>query len=667
MKNLFNLMRLFLSIIFIFFTFYLHAQNIEFNDDFFKNDTKGLKQAIKNIKEGNMYFDMNKKGAYLHALPPYMEAYKINPNNALLNYKIGICYLYSSEKTKAFDYFKRAIELDPNVAPDVKFLFGQSCQLNYQFDDAIKQFKEYKKDASTDNVGKLSSDIDKKIKECENGKKLIKDTIHINVDGDTIRTFIQNLGCTVNSIFPDYNPIINADESVMYFVSQRDNTTGGELSPEDLNYYEDIYKTTKTDSINWAAPVSVGRPLNSIENDAVVGLSPDGQKLFSYKGDNGGDIYVSTLHGKEWSKPEKLNENINSSFKESSASLSPDGRSLYFVSNRPGGQGGSDIYVSKMNAKGIWEKAKNLGSVINTSYDEEGVFMHPDGKTLYFSSKGHNSMGGYDIFKSVFENGKWSEPENIGYPVNTPDDDVFFSIAANGMHGYFSSIRADGCGERDLYRVTFKAKPPQLVLLKGNVLDDKTKKPIEADIVIVDNQSNQEISTFKSNSETGKYLISLPSGHDYGITVKADNYLFHSENINFPKTYSYKEINKDILLKSISVGNKIVLNNIFFDFGKATLRPESKMELDRLIKMLTDIPTLKIEISGHTDNVGTQEANVKLSRERAKSVVDYLIENHISKDRLKFEGYGFSQPIAPNDTEENKQLNRRTEFKVLSK
>jgi len=276
-------------------------------------------------------------------------------------------------------------------------------------------------------------------------------------------------------------------------------------------------------------------------------------------------------------------------------------------------------------------------------------------------------MGGYDIFKSVFENGKWSEPENIGYPVNTPDDDVFFSIAANGMHGYFSSIRADGCGERDLYRVTFKAKPPQLVLLKGNVLDSKTKKPIEADIVIVDNQSNQEISTFKSNSETGKYLISLPSGHDYGITVKADNYLFHSENINFPKTYSYKEINKDILLKSISVGNKIVLNNIFFDFGKATLRSESKMELDRLTKLLNDIPTLKIEISGHTDNVGTQEANVKLSRERAKSVVDYLIENHISTERLKFEGYGFSQPIAPNDTEENMQLNRRTEFKILSK
>ncbi len=654
-----------LSVLFLFSTLIIQAQNIDFNENYFKNDTKGLKKAISNIKDGDMYYDQNKKGAYAHALPYYLEAAKFNPNNAFLNYKIGKCYLNGADKLSSLDYFEKAVLLDANVTPDAKYMLASAYHIINEFDKAIKLYSECKYISISDKI--TPALIEKRIKECETGKKMIRDTVRINADGDTIRVYIKNLGCNVNSVFPEYNGIVNADESVMYFISQRDNSTGGELSPEDLNYFEDVYKVTRADSLNWSSPVNVGKPLNSIENDAIVGLAPDGQKLFSYRGIDGGDIYVSTLHGKDWSKPEKLNDNINTPFKESSASFSPDGHIIYFVSNRPGGNGGGDIYMSKMDAKKQWGKAENLGKVINTPYDEEGVFMHPDGKTLYFSSKGHSTMGGYDIFKSVYENKKWSEPENLGYPVNTADDDVFFSITANGQHGYLSSIRPNGCGERDLYRVTFKARPPQLTLLKGNILDEKTGKPVEADIEIVDNQTNQVLFTLKSNSATGKYLVSLPSGHDYGIAVKAENYLFHSENVNVPKAYSYREVNKDIKLKSIAVGSKIVLNNIFFDFAKSTLRPESTMELDRLTKLLKDIPTLKIEISGHTDNVGTQEANVKLSRERAKAVVDYLIEHGVSKDRLKFEGYGFNQPIAPNDSEEGRQLNRRTEFKVLSK
>jgi outer membrane protein OmpA-like peptidoglycan-associated protein len=323
----------------------------------------------------------------------------------------------------------------------------------------------------------------------------------------------------------------------------------------------------------------------------------------------------------------------------------------------------------------------------------------PDGKTLYFSSKGHNTMGGYDIFKTVLENGIWSTPENIGYPINDADDDVFFVLSASGRRGYYAAAHKGGVGEKDIYMITFlgaekepllstednllasvtapvketsvkqavEIKGPQITLLKGIITDAFTNKPLEATIELIDNVKNEVLATFKSNSATGKYLVSLPSGKNYGISVKADNYLFHSENFDLPANADYQEVTKDIALKNVSVGTKIVLKNIFFDFNKSTLRPESTAELERLIKLLNDVPNMRIEISGHTDNKGSAEYNQKLSESRSKSVVDYLVSKGVNSGRLEFKGYGLTQPIASNDTEEGRQENRRTEFKILSK
>jgi len=307
-------------------------------------------------------------------------------------------------------------------------------------------------------------------------------------------------------------------------------------------------------------------------------------------------------------------------------------------------------------------------------------------------------MGGFDVFKTVYENGKWSEPQNLGYPINTADDDVFFSITASGLHAFMSSARAGGYGEQDIYLITFLTEKPvvtnsednliawrtepvsetvieqtvsvnnaSLTLLKGRILDDDTKKPIEAQIILTDNTKNEELATFTSNSATGKYLVSLPSGKNYGIAVKADGYLFHSENFDIPNAAAYQEIEKDIYLKKVEVGKEIVLKNIFFDFNKATLRPESKAELENLTQLMRENPTLKIEISGHTDNVGSAAYNKTLSEQRAKAVVDYLIKAGIAADRMTSVGYGFDKPIASNATEEGRQLNRRTEFKITSK
>jgi len=666
--------------------------NIEFNKKSFPDNTSQLRAALKELGAGDDLYDqaiLPNSGNFSLALDHYLKAQDFNPNNALLNYKIGKCYMNSYNKTKSIPFLEKALLLNPKVSPDIHYLLGQAYHLNYEFDKAIAEYNIYKESLTPQELAKYSKNIDKKVTESNNGKELIK---------TPVRVFIDNLGASINTIYPEYSPIVNADESVLFFTSRRDNTTGGGRASDDLMFYEDIYISNKNGD-TWSPAINPGKPLNSDSHDATAGLSPDGQTLLIFKGSRGGDIYQCKLEGNHWSKPKRLSKVINSRYHESSASFGPDGRTIYFVSDKPGGYGGRDIYMSKMNDKGKWTKAVNLGPTINTEYDEEGVFMHPDGKTLYFSSKGHKTMGGYDIFKSTFEDGKWSEPENIGYPINTPDNDIFFSISGSGIHGYYSSAMAGSYGDKDIYMITFlgpekpvisnnednllasltkplsetvieptvEIKSNQLTLLKGTIIDDQSSSPLKATIELTNNVKNEIIASFESNSATGKYLVSLPSGVNYGIAVKADGYLFHSENFDIPAATGFNEILKDIRMKKIEVGNKIVLKNIFFDFDKASLRSESTAELDRLTQMLNDLPSLKIEISGHTDNIGSAAYNKTLSENRAKAVVDYLVKKGISANRLTFVGYGFDQPIAPNDTEEGRQQNRRTEFKVVSK
>ncbi len=668
------------------------AQNVEFTKENFKDDKDGLKEAKKNLEKGDEFFAMATV-FYKQALDPYyLAAQKFNPNNALLNYKIGKCYLYSNYKLKSIPFLEKAIQLNPSVDPQVHYLLGKAYHLNMEWDKAIKEFQTFQQTLKGEELALLMGDVNVHISQCLTGKEMVK---------NPIRVFIDNVGADVNSQFPDYGPVISADESVMLFTSRRTGSTGEKIDPEINEYYEDIYMSTRVNG-KWTKAVNMGSPINTDNHDANSGLSADGQKFLIYIGNNNGDLYESELKGDKWSKPDHMNKNINTSYHESSACYTPDGKSVYFVTDKPdGGLGDRDIYISTKDEKGKWGKAVNLGPTINTQYGEEGVFLHPDGKTLYFSSQGHTSMGGYDIFKTVYnsETKTWSKPANLGYPVNTPDDDVFFVISASGKHGYYASFNANGYGEKDIYVITFLGlekpmvmnnednllasqaapvketviapvlaiKEAQLTILKGVITDELTKQPLEATIEIVDNLKNQVIASFTSNSATGKYLVSLPAGRNYGIAVKKDNYLFHSENFDIPNTAAYQEVVKDVALKNIAVGSKIILKNIFFDFDKATLRPESTNELERLTKLLNDVPTLKIEISGHTDSKGADEYNKTLSNNRAKAVLDYLVKAGISAGRLTSVGFGEEQPIATNDTDEGRQMNRRTEFKIISK
>ncbi len=666
------------------------AQSILFTKEQFKENKDGLKEAQRALKAGDEAYQADPP-RYPAALPHYLEAQEFNPNNAELNAKIGDCYLHSGTKAAALPYLQKAQALAPAQDPRTHYRLGWALHLNAKWPAAIKEYQQSAPTGSSkDGEGELvitAEDLSRRIRECRNGQELQK---------HPVRVFIDNAGPEINSEYSEYGPVVSADEATLLFTSRRPSANGAAKDPVGGEYFEDIYQANWQGK-KWSPATNLGAPVNTKGHDATVGLAPDGQRLLVYVDDDGGNLNEALLRGTTWDKPRSLGSRINSKSHESSAAYSPDDRYLYFVSNKPeGGHGGHDIYRVEVSGK---KPAENLGSVINTPYGEEAVFVMPDGKTMYFSSEGHNSMGGYDIFKSVYKNGQWGAPENLGWPINTPDDDVFFVTSASGRHGYYTSSRPGGQGGKDIYRITFLGpeKPPllseenqllasrlapvaqtvlappvavataQVTILKGIVTDAATKMPLEALIDLIDNTTGQSIATFHSNATSGRYLVSLPSGINYGIVVRQDGYLFHSENFDLPADAAYAEVTKDIPLKKLEVGVVIVLNNIFFDTGKATLRPESTFELERLQKLLTDQSTLKLEMAGHTDNVGKPAANQDLSQRRAQAVVAFLTQHGIAADRLTAAGYGDTRPVAPNDTKANRQLNRRTEFKVTGK
>lgn len=668
------------------------AQNVEFEKKNFPNDKDGFKTARTNLQLGDEIFDSQNLNMYTLAIPYYMEAQKFNPNNAKLNFRLGVCYLYSAQKGKSLEYFQRSFELDPNIdSYNIHYLIGKGYHLSENWAEAInwysKQLQMLKREGAAQSE---LSRIEKFKAEAENGQKLSR---------EPVRVWVDNLGPAINSADPEYAPLLSTDESLLILTTRRETNVGGLKDENDNKPFEDLYFSRNVEGV-WSPLQNLGENINSSGHDASSGLSPDGKTLFVFKGSisGGGDIYCSVLEGGVWSKPKALGKNINTPAHESAAALSYDGNELYFISDREGGYGGRDIYVSQWDKqKQDWGVAVNLGPVVNSVYDEDGVFIHPDGKTLYFSSKGHNTIGGSDIFYSEKQQGEWQTPVNIGYPVNSPDDDVFFIVTADGRTAYYSSFREGGYGEKDIYRLTFlgpekqpvlnvedellagdansvvnvalepkvEIKTSKMVLLKGLILDEETKKPVAATIDLTDNATSGIITSFKNDPESGAYLVSLPAGKNYGLNIHADKYLFHSENFNLPDTATFKQYNLIIELKPIKIGKSVVLKNIFFDYNKATVRQESEAELSRLASLLRENPSVRMEISGHTDNVGGDDYNQKLSENRAKAVVDYLVASGIGGDRLLYAGYGKSQPIATNDTPEGRQENRRTEFKII--
>lgn len=690
-----------LSIVIASIAMYGQDNSIPFEKKLFKDDKDAFKIAVDNIEQGDELYNTGVRSVWNQAIPYYERAQSFNPKNAPLNYKLGDCYLASNTKSRSLEFFKTAYELNPNIQLDIHYKLGRGYHLSGQFEKAIKEYKTHLAKLTGKDDGPSIKQTKKLIKECETGIEMV---------ANPIRVWVDNLGKKINSAYPDYAAQITADESMIIFTTRRPSVYNEEM----INgmYNEDVYISKKDENGEWQQASLISKNINTKENDAVSGLSPDGNKLFLYyhSGSDGGNLYESNMTDEGWSKPEDLGKTINDKKSwDTDASLSYDGKRLYFVSDKEGTMGGRDIWYADWDEeKERWGESHNIGAPINTEYEEVGIFIHPDGKTMYFSSNGQKGMGGFDIFSSEIQpDGTWSEPVNVGYPVCTPDDDVFFTISASGIHGYYASFREDGEGEKDLYMITFLGKPKEpllagednliasitkpveeeivqtklevavknLSILKGKVLDAETKKPLKASVELVDNKANAQVSAVETPAESGKFLMSLPAGKNYGIAVKSEGYLFHSENFDIPADAGYQEYEKVILMKKVKVGESIVLRNIFFDLDKYSLKDESKTELDRLYTLLVENPTLVIEISGHTDTQGSAAYNQQLSEDRAKAVVDYLVAYGIERTRFEYKGYGETMPqisdaeIAKMKSSTQKKeahaQNRRTEFKIL--
>lgn len=649
----------------------------------FKEAWKAVKEADKSFKDG--------KGTYDLARDLYLYANQYNPNNAALNYKIGACYLFTDDKYVAIDYLLRAYDLDQEVSDDIHYLLGSAYQLVLEFEEAASHFKEHKLTLKDEDQEKYSDILAKRLTECQDGRSLSQ---------NPVRVILQNPGESLNSRYDDYNPIFAHADTAMFFTSRR--PFGKQVrNPLDNKFDEDIYLSANGPS-GFETAIRLGKPFNTDKNESLVGVSADGNRLLIYRGHkDGGNLEIIEYNTKKnkWSKGKLINKKLLSKDGESSAAITADGSELYYVSkNTKLSSGGKDILYTSLNAKGKWEEPQNVGSLINTPYDEEGVYISPDGKHLYFASQGHNSMGGFDIFRSErAENGTWSKPENLGYPINTPDDEVLYIMDKSGDYGYYSTIREGSTGSKDIYKVIFLGSEKELVtstsdklvagpgeekrgflsipvlphldtsiIVTGRVLDSIDGIfPVVASLNYIDTDgSMQEFKTVTNDS--GMYVAQLPRAGVYGIEINATGYLYFLDIIDLIGQSGDVKVMRDFYLQKIEVGTKVVLENIYFETGKAVLRPESFDALDQVFRFLENNPDMKLEISGHTDNTGTLRINQKLSRDRAKAVVNYLVGGGIPETMLVYEGYADSQPVAPNDTSEGREKNRRVEFKVLS-
>lgn len=469
---------------------------------------------------------------------------------------------------------------------------------------------------------------------------------------------IEPLSDSVN-IFPmQYFPVITGDGQQLIFTARYGGTR---------NDNEDLVVSTKSASGTWQVPVSLSSNINSVMREGACTISADGRHLiFTVCGASGCDLYESRKTGNTWSKPKSLGAAINSPSWDAQPSLSADGRELYFVSDRKGGLGGYDLWYSRLE-NNVWGKATNLGPAVNTSFDEISPYIHVNNRDLYVVSSGYPGYGGYDIYRVEKNSSGWSTPVNLGKPLNDHRDQYSFIVSADGATAYYS--REESKNRSRLFKIVI---PPALVtksvgnILKGIVTNSKTNLPMAASVELFDLKENLLVSQVNADSVTGAYLMVLPGGSNYALHVSSPGFLFHSLHFDYQTTLDLKPLVKDIALMPVQQNALVVLNNLFFDLNKYELRPESITELMEVVKFMLGNEAVKVEIGGHTDNTGNENYNQQLSEKRARAVADFLISNQVAPGRIQIRGYGSKKPIKPNDSDENRQLNRRIEFKILS-
>ena len=581
----------------------------------------------------------------------FMEAYLL----------LAESYSIQKECEKSCYYYKKAIEKDPDSSHRT-YLFAAYAEMNCGNPAQAARYLEtcFKRYPPNQSIPK---EIQESYELCLWREEMMKKALPVT---------LHNMGENVNSSWGEYFPTLTVDESRLIYTVRRpsDNRTKCVF----CKLEEDFYVSLKIDD-EWQPRKKLELMLNTSYNEGASCISPDGKYLIftsCHRDDGFGscDLYWSKRIGESWTKPRNFGSPVNTRFWESQPTFAADGKTIFFVSNRPGGVGGKDIWKTTMIEEGVFSEPVNLGKPINTPADEITPFFHPNGTTLYFASTGHRGMGGEDLFYSTLNpDDSWSEPVNLGYPINTIDNEMGLIVNAMGDKAFISINKKDGFGSLDLYwfEMPEALRPkPSVTYFKGRIFDNNDHRPLYAVFELIDLETKKVVVNSSSDPSTGEFLVCIPTDSRYALNVSKNMYLFHSENFEINGEHSKMQpYQKDVSLKRIELGESIVLKNVFFDTDKSDLKPESQIELDKLFTLLQQNSQMRVEISGHTDNVGGEEHNLVLSENRAKAVFNYLASKGIREDRMRFAGYGYSKPIAPNDTEEGRATNRRTEFKII--
>lgn len=628
-------------------------------------------------------------GKFEKALPLYLKLHDLYPDNANVNYRIGMSYLHitrgdnlSDIKKMSIPYLNQASEninvkynegsyKEKRAPAEVLFYLGNAYRYKHDFDSAIKVYEKFLGYIDVKDIYYFDY-VKREIRACKNAKDMVQFPIALE---------IENLGAEINSPSMIENcPVVSFDETMLVFTAGESNNFSPDLDLGVTNFdyqMDNIYFALKEDG-KWGDPTDISRNLSPDRRTVPVSLNSDGTKLYVVKDDNDdGNVYVTTFKKEKWSSLKKLNSNINTSDWESHASISTDSKVLYFTSDRSGGFGGLDIYKSELGENGDWGPAVNLGPTVNTPYDEETPYIIENGKTLYFSSQGHYGMGGFDIFhSSLLDNGEWTTPLNIGYPINTVGNDLFYLPRSNGEYAFFPlNANERGIGNNDIYKVKM-SKPlsnrPEITV-KGIIsLQDKRKElPEDLQVFLIDSISKDTVKTITANLLTGEYSTEISSGN-FKIVYQAKDYKKHTEYLVIPNIYTRTDVvvNVELIPLQVSSGEYVVIKSIFYDFNRSDLRRESKIELEKLYKLMEQNPSLYIEIIGHTDSKGSTAYNLKLSKKRARTAIDYLVAKGIELKRFVAKGAGESSHVAINinpdgsDNPEGRQLNRRVDMKL---
>ncbi len=625
-------------------------------------------QSPKDLFLDAEYYRMYEE--YEEALPLYQRLINKGKNNAHINYRIGECYLnIPGNKEKAIPYLKKSVDgisrnfkegsfNEKNAPFYAEFYLGKAYQVDEQIDKALDQYETFINRLEDKDKYNMSF-VNKQIESCKTAKRLMQNPIQINK---------KNLGKEINSQHPNNRPVLNSDESKIIYNSR-------------LKFYDAVFMAEKDSTGKWKPSKNMTPQLQSEGDFYPSSINNKGNKLFLFKSNPyNGDIYVSNYNKEKekWEKPEKLGKNINSKFWETHACICNNGKTMYFTSNRKEGMGGLDIYYSNYNEQeGKWGPAKNLGSKINTPYNEETPFLTEDGQRLYFSSQGHEGMGGFDIFyvKKISEN-EWSEPVNIGYPINTTGDDLFFYPVNNGHAGYIARHDKDGFGKQDIIRIEiYSPENPKQVNLKGKINVPEKKIQNGKIFVKIDSVNGKTLKkqTFPKRSKSFNFSHTLTPGN-YTVNIEGDDYLTIKKHISIARDYSRDtfELSAKLIPKEEKIAPFTTLKNVYFNYDSDRLTTESKKYLNRLVKIMVKHPELNVEVIGHTDAKGTAQYNKNLSEERARSVTNYLQKKGTSGHRITKKGKGEKYPIALNtyqdgrDCPEGRNYNRRVEFKPHS-